>query len=813
MVNDSVPFDADWRTLRSLFEELAELPAADRATRLAALDLAPTLRQQLERLLRADERSIALPTGGSLVFAAASDAAFEPPPPPTMVLAAPARVGRYELRQRLGAGGMGEVHLAHDTELSREVAVKLLSTHLLADPQWLPRFRSEARAAGGLNHPNVITVHDVGEADGVPFLVTEYVAGTTLRQRLVRGRLGADEWRAIAAQVVAAIAAAHEAGIVHRDLKPENVMLRPDGLVKVLDFGLAKRGGALPTFDAVRTGAGVLLGSLRYMSPEQARGDDVDARSDVFGLGALLHEMATGEPVFAGESPLDVLVALLERKVSELHTLRPDLGPQASAMVAAALHKDRTLRPASAVVLRQQFEALRGEAGPSGATGQPPANVDEVPQVRYARSGDVGIAYQVVGQGPVDLVFVMGWISHLEWFWKEPSFAAFLRALAQHARVILFDKRGTGLSDRVPTDRLPTLEQRMDDVRAVLDAVGSERAVLCGISEGGPMCALFAATYPARTAGLVMIGSYARRLTGDGYPWGSTAAQRERFCEEILTAWGGPVGIAERAPSKADDPAFRAWWAAYLRHGASPNAAVALTRMNAAIDVRPVLPTIKVPTLVVHRTGDRCLRIDEGRFLARSIPGARMVELPGDDHLPFVGDQTAIVAAITQFLAELPHGSAGLPALATALHARAPARTDEAAVRRWRQAVLGAALANARTLAFGDDGLAATFDGPERAIRAALELADAAERAGADVAFGVHTGACEIRDWQTTGDAQLGARALAQFAAFGEVLVSIAAHDLVAGAGFRLVPRGEVPVDARSKPLPAFAVARGGASA
>lgn len=810
MVNDSRSFDADWRTLRSLFEELAELPNDRRALRLAALDLAPPLRQKLEKLLRADERSIALPTGGSLVFAAADDA---PAPAPLASPTPPARVGRYELRARLGAGGMGEVHLAHDTLLSREVAVKLLSTHLLADPQWLPRFRSEARAAGGLNHPNVLTVHDVGEADGVPFLVTEYVAGTTLRQRLLRGPLTAEEWWSIGAQVIAAIAAAHQSGIVHRDLKPENVMLRPDGLVKVLDFGLAKQGGALPTFDAVRTGEGVLLGSLRYMSPEQARGDDVDARSDVFGLGALLYEMATGEPAFAGESPLDVLVALLERPVQDLAVARPDLAP-AAAMVAAALHKDRARRPTSASVLRQQFDALRVASASSSSKGEArEAVAEEVPPVHYARSGDVGIAYQVVGQGPVDLVFVMGWISHLEWFWKEPSFAGFLRALAQHARVILFDKRGTGLSDRVPTDRLPTLEQRMDDVRAVLDAVGSERAVLCGISEGGPMCALFAATYPARTAGLVMIGSYARRLTGDGYPWGSTVAQRERFCDEILAAWGGPVGVAERAPSKADDPAFRAWWAAYLRHGASPNAAVALTRMNAAIDVRPVLPTIKVPTLVVHRTGDRCLRIEEGRFLARAIPGARMVELPGDDHLPFVGDQSAVVAAITKFLADLPHGSAGAPALATALHARSPARADEHAVRRWRQAVLGQALANARTLAFGDDGLAATFDGPERAIRAGLELADTADRAGVEVAFGVHTGACEVRDWQTTGDAQLGARALAQFAALGEVLVSIAAHDLVAGAGFRLVPRGEVRVDARSKPMPAFAVARGGGTA
>ena len=255
-----------------------------------------------------------------------------------------------------------------------------------------------------------------------------------------------------------------------------------------------------------------------------------------------------------------------------------------------------------------------------------PAGVVPGP-VQYARSGDVNIAYQVCGSGPVDLVFVMGWVSHLEYFWKEPSFARFLTRLASFSRLILFDKRGTGLSD--PVTHLPTLEQRMDDVRAVLDAVGSRHAVLLGVSEGGPMCSLFAATHPAQTDALIMIGTYARRLRAPDYPWAPTRAQREAFFKEIVDNWGGPVGLAERAPSMANDPAFRDWWASFLRMGASPAAAIALTRMNAEIDVRHILPTIRVPTLVLHRTGDRCLLVEEGRYVASLIPNARVRRAAG----------------------------------------------------------------------------------------------------------------------------------------------------------------------------------------
>src|ERR1043166_8523018 len=268
------------------------------------------------------------------------------------------------------------------------------------------------------------------------------------------------------------------------------------------------------------------------------------------------------------------------------------------------------------------------------------------PETRYVQNKDVNIAYQVVGSGPIDIVFVMGWVSHLEYFWKHHLFASILERLASFSRLILFDKRGTGLSDHVPIDALPTLEQRMEDVHAVMDAVGSERAVLVGVSEGGPMCSLFAATYPERTAALVMIGTYAKRIRDDEYPWAPTEEQRQAFFELMQREWGGAVGISERAPSMAADEDFREWWATYLRMGASPGAAVALTKMNAEIDVRGVLPSVRVPTLVIHRSGDICLKVEEGRFVASQIPGAKYVEFGGIDHLPFVGDQDEILDEI-----------------------------------------------------------------------------------------------------------------------------------------------------------------------
>jgi len=276
------------------------------------------------------------------------------------------------------------------------------------------------------------------------------------------------------------------------------------------------------------------------------------------------------------------------------------------------------------------------------------------PETKYTRSGDLNIAYQVVGQGPRDLVYIPGFVSNLEHYWDEPRNAHFMERLASFSRLIWFDKRGTGLSDRsVP---VPTLEQRMDDVRAVMDAVGSERATIFGTSEGGPMSALFAATYPKRTTALVLYGSFARITWAPDYLWGRTQAEFEAIVSTLRNAWGTGTPWAALTPSLAKDETYQAWCGMVERQSASPGAAEALFRMNHDIDARHVLATIAVPTLILHRTGDRRIRVEHGRYLAEHITSAKYVELPGDDHVPWAGDTDVLVDEIEEFLTGMRSG-------------------------------------------------------------------------------------------------------------------------------------------------------------
>jgi len=423
------------------------------------------------------------------------------------------------------------------------------------------------------------------------------------------------------------------------------------------------------------------------------------------------------------------------------------------------------------------------------------------PQTRYARSDDVNIAYQVVGDGPRDLVFVMGWVSHLDYFWEEPSFARFLNRLASFSRLILFDKRGTGLSDRVSIRDLPTLEQRMDDVRAVMDAVGSQQAALLGVSEGGPLCALFAATYPERTTAVVMYGGYARRSWDVDHPWAPTPAQLERFLERIRQEWGTALDLEDRAPTIAGDQRFRSWWATYLSRSASPGAAVALTRMNADIDIRHILGTIRVPTLILHRSGDRTLSVEGARYMAERIPGARYVELRGDDHLPWVGDQDGILDQIEEFLTGVRRGPEPDRVLATVMFTDVVGSTERAARlgdRRWRDLLeLYHAAARKETERFrgrvvdtAGDGVLATFDGPARAVRCAAAVTQAVRALGMELRTGLHTGEVEMTDDRIGGIAvHIGAR-IAALAKANEILVSSTVKDLVAGSGLEFEERG-----------------------
>jgi len=372
------------------------------------------------------------------------------------------------------------------------------------------------------------------------------------------------------------------------------------------------------------------------------------------------------------------------------------------------------------------------------------------PETRYAQSGDVSIAYQVVGTGPLDLLMVPGFISHLEQAWEDPAYGRFLRRLASFSRLILFDKRGTGLSDRVAG--LPTLEQRMDDVRAVMDATGCERAALFGISEGGPMSILFSATYPKRTSDLILYGSIARGAWAPDYPLGTRLdAKWEEWLEGWRREWGGAYGIETWAPSLANDAQFRQWWAKYLRLGASPTAVINIFRMNANIDVREILPVVHVPTLVLHRAGDRAINVEEGRYLEQHIPGAKFVELRGDDHLWWVGESDSVVEEIQEFLTGERPVTERDRVLATVLFTdivESTKRAAEVGDRRWRDLLDRHNMMmrteihrfKGRVVKSTGDGFLATFDGPARAIHCAFAVREQMERWGIEIRSALHTG-------------------------------------------------------------------------
>ncbi len=414
------------------------------------------------------------------------------------------------------------------------------------------------------------------------------------------------------------------------------------------------------------------------------------------------------------------------------------------------------------------------------------------PETKFARSGDVNIAYQTIGDGPRDLVLVPGWVSNVEITWEEPRLARFLRRLASFSRLILFDKRGTGMSDR-GTD-MPTLEERMDDVRAVMDAVGAERATLMGYSEGGPMCALFAATYPERTAALIMVGSYARRMYAPDYPLGLTVAESDAFLALVEEEWGSPVGLDIRGPSVIDDERFKQWWARYLRMSASPAAAVVLTRANIQIDVRDILPSIRTPALILHATGDRSANVGHGRYLAEHIPGARLAEIDTDDHLPWLEGSDELLDHVEEFVTGVRHAAPDDRILCTILFTDIVDSTKHAAEagdRQWRDLLDAHHAAvrqeieafQGREINTTGDGFVATFDGPARAIRCARAAEDAVRRIGIDIRAGLHTGECELRGGELSGLAVHIAARVSALAGTGEVLVSRTVKDLVAGSG------------------------------
>lgn len=469
-----------------------------------------------------------------------------------------------------------------------------------------------------------------------------------------------------------------------------------------------------------------------------------------------------------------------------------------------ALYRRFTDGPMAGVHVTPEWLAdLLASARLENAEGPSPSASSAIsaPETRYALSGDVAIAYQVFGTGPIDLVVTPGLVSHRELDWEHPAFARFLSRLATFARVVIFDKRGTGMSDRVAAG---TLEERMDDIRAVMDAAGMRRATLFGISEGGPMSILFAATYPERTRALVLYGAYARDWHPVQHPLGTPMPPMQEVIDRIRRDWGvpGPGFLRRYAPSLAGDPDEQEWWARYQRISASPGAAIALVAMNRDIDIRHVLPAIRVPTLVLHRRGDQAVDVEHGRYLAEQIPGARYVELDGIDHLPMFGDLASIADEVESFATDSRAAVDLESVLATVMSTTVTGCTPEGdagsgprltsyleSVRR--------ELVRYRGNVVEDDGdtILARFDGPTRAVRCAASIRNIARTMGLESRTGLHTGELELHEDGVSGSAIGLSVRIATLAQPGEILVSNTVTDLVPGSGFEFDDRGLLNVE------------------
>jgi serine/threonine protein kinase/pimeloyl-ACP methyl ester carboxylesterase len=645
----------DWPRVKVVFEQALDVGETERSAFLvAACGSDDLLRERVDALLasHAASPSFLEASAGSVLELRRADEDLSGQP-----------LGTYRLESRIGAGAMGQVYAAHDEKLNRRVAVKLLAKDLAADGDRLRRFRQEAHAASSLNHPNIVIVHDFGELEGRPFLVTELVEGMTLRERLREGPVPIRDAIEIALQVTSALAAAHARGLVHRDVKPENVMVRPDGFVKVLDFGLAKL--ARPELPSL-TQPGHAAGTPSYMSPEQARAEPVDARTDVFSVGAVLYELVTGRLAFGGESPAVIFAGILGGTPAVPTSLNPDVPQELERLIAKALEKERELRFQSAADMRADLLRLRresdvgrlaGSTHPSVGAGSRASESSGAagasrPDVRYCSTADgASIAYCVDGTGPV-LVRVLGHFTHLDMEWEWPDLRRLWQALAASHTVVRYDGRGIGMS--APWEHEFTEETRQLDLDAVLGVLDAERAMLLGISEGGWTAAVYANAHRERISHLILLGGYARG-----------ALARPDFDEvedaAILTlmrkGWGRDTSAFRQIftsrffPSSAD-PGLLAHFNELQRVSADPDTAARyMASLHRRGDGRDIYTNVRIPTLVMHGRDDRMVTFDEGRLLATLIPGAKLISLPSGNHY-FPTDQNVVanvVDAINRF--------------------------------------------------------------------------------------------------------------------------------------------------------------------
>ncbi len=560
----------------------------------------------------------------------------------------------FEILSRAGEGGMGVVLRARDTRLGRDVALKFLTALAPADAAAAARLRSEARSLAALNHVHVVTLYDVDEEDGAPFLVLEWVEGTDLAHAALPRPCDEGTFLRIALPVAEALAAAHTRGLVHRDLKPGNVLLGRDGAVKLVDFGLAR----LRDAESRLTGTAKVVGTPRYMAPEQAVGGEIGPASDVFSFGVLAYELLAGRRPFEGDSAPATLYAIVHAPHVPLATLRPDLSSAVAAIVERCLEKRPEKRYASGADLAQDLHlALRGRDATETRTLAEPARgvaaaVEGTPEIRYCRAADgASIAYAVHGSGPV-LVRVLGWFTHLEVEWEWPALRLIWELLGESHTVVRYDGRGIGLSG--PWTKPFTEETRQSDLEAVLDAVAAESVVLYGISEGGWTAAQYAARHPERVRHLVLNGGYSR---GVAFRPGYDADEQRALLTLMRKGWGRDTPEYRQIFTTAyfgddADPGLVAHYNRLQRVAADGDAAA---RYQASLDergdARERFAAIRTPTLVMHCRDDTIIPFEEGRLLASIIPGARFLPLPtGTHYFPVDDDVTHRMAeAIRKF--------------------------------------------------------------------------------------------------------------------------------------------------------------------
>lgn len=488
-------------------------------------------------------------------------------------------------------------------------------------------------------------------------------------------------------------------------------------------------------------------------------------------------------------------------------TLQRELKLQPEPETRHLYEELRTRRMTSQAASRTADSASLPTSPPSPTGEQPSFGGEPMrPSTRYVKSAGINIAYQVTGDGPIDMIYVPGWVSNLDLAWASPRLSHVLRRLGSFCRLIRMDKRGTGLSDR--NVGLPTLEERMEDVRAVLDAVGSMRTVLFGSSEGGPMCMLFAASYPERTAALVLNGAYASGRWSKDYPWAKTSEQVEEDLAVVEREWGAAADMSNAAPSLMGDTFEQEWFAAYLRNSASPADAIALWRWGTEIDVRDILPAIHVPTLIAQAGGDRWVKPEEGRYLATHIEGARYVEFAGRDHVIWGENSDRIVDEIQAFVTGTLPAAPGERLLVSVLALEIEGLLSGAdLIERHAEEIRGELVAaEGRQIRRSANGFLAVFQRPTRSIQCAIAIRHRLRQSGLDVRSAVHTGECEQRGDDFSGMAiELSSRLLAN-AGPGEIIASRTVRDLVVGSGLTFEGRGEMEASGLPGVLQFFSV-------